>query len=92
MKQGQPFPPLLHCWEDLYPEPEQFKVEQFLQRIEPQAKEQSACYALKALYTQMLRVNSIALIGISGRTLELLMLAGYHLDADMIVMLRIDLA
>ncbi len=57
MKQGQPWPPLLHCREDLYAEPEQFKVEQFLQRIEPQAKEQSARYALKALYTQMLRLK-----------------------------------
>jgi hypothetical protein len=76
----------------LYLEPEQFKVEQFLKHIEPQAKQQSARYALKALYTQMLRVNSIALIGIPGGTLELLMLAGYHLDADMIVMLCIDLA
>ncbi len=37
-------------------------------------------------------VNSIALIGIPGGTLELLMLAGYHLDADMIVMLCMDLA
>jgi hypothetical protein len=40
----------------------------------------------------MLRVNPIALICRSRRTLELLMLAGYHLDADMIVMLPIDLA